>query len=200
MKIPTALKHGAYSGMTVLPGEDPAGFRKLREDLFAEFAPDGALEDDTVENIARLTWRKQNLLTYGMAAKARSLRAGVESKYDFRPPFPTLLDRGHTDPRTPEQIKADRLAAEQEAKRLLGEPVFELCELGDVVTFDRLFQDLSVIDRLDGMVERCIKRLLMVRGVKSLAQSESPASSTLPRALPPPKQSTAKTRRTRKVD
>ena len=39
------------------------------------------------------------------------------------------------------------------------------------VTFDRLLEDLSLIDRLDGMLERCIKRLLMVRGVKSLAYS-----------------------------
>ncbi len=64
--------------MTVLPGEDPAGFRKLQEDLFAEFAPDGPLEEDIVETIARLTWRKQNLLTYGMAATARNLRDRIE--------------------------------------------------------------------------------------------------------------------------
>jgi hypothetical protein len=195
MKIPTALKHGAYSGMTVLPGEDPAGFRKLQEDLFAEFAPDGPLEEDIVETIARLTWRKQNLLTYGMAATARNLRDRIESKYAYYRPIPSL-----GDPRTPEQIKDDCLAAEREVKRVLGDPALELAELGDIVTFDRLLEDLSLIDRLDGMLERCIKRLLMVRGVKSLAQSELPAPSTLPKRLPAPKESTTTTRRTTKVD
>jgi hypothetical protein len=194
MKIPTALKHGAYSGMTVLPGEDPAAFRKLREGLCVEFRPAGPLEEDIVETIVRLTRRKQNLLTYGMAAKARSLRASIEAKYDFRSPMPLLVP----DPRTPEQIKVDHLAEEREVQSVLGDVALELAELGDIVSFDRLLQDLSLIDRLDGMIERCVKRLLMVRGVKSLAQSDLHASSALPKVLPVRKES--KTRRTTKAN
>ena len=91
--------------MTVLPGEDPAAFRRLQEGLFAEFAPNGPLEEDIVEGIARLTWRKQNLLTYGMAATARSLRAEIQSKYAFHPPGPSLVTWGYTDPRPPEQYE-----------------------------------------------------------------------------------------------
>jgi hypothetical protein len=49
-----ALKHGGYSGIALLPGEDPAAFQQLHSDLIAEFAPDGRLEEDIVESIARL--------------------------------------------------------------------------------------------------------------------------------------------------
>ena len=47
-RIPPALKHGAYSATTLLPGEDPAEFEKLHQELIAELKPSGALEDDAV--------------------------------------------------------------------------------------------------------------------------------------------------------
>ena len=43
--------------------------------------------------------------------------------------------------------------------------------MGDKVTTDYLFNELEVIDRLDALIDRCIKRLLMVRGVKSITPS-----------------------------
>jgi hypothetical protein len=67
-----ALKHGAYSNTTVLPGEDPDEFNKLHARLVAEFAPAGPLEEDIVTSMARLVWRKQNLSTYKLAALARN--------------------------------------------------------------------------------------------------------------------------------
>src|SRR5271169_4016172 len=36
-QLPPALKHGGYSGMTLLPCEDPAALKKLHEDLIAEY-------------------------------------------------------------------------------------------------------------------------------------------------------------------
>ena len=59
IKFPPALKHGAYSGTTLLPGEDPAAFEKLHADLVTELTPVGPLEEDIVVTIARLAWRKQ---------------------------------------------------------------------------------------------------------------------------------------------
>jgi hypothetical protein len=50
-------------------------------------------------------------------------------------------------------------------------------EMGDDVTIERLLEELSVVDRVDGMIDRCLKRLLMVRGVKSMSPS---VSETLP--------------------
>ena len=62
-KFRAALKHGAFSATAILPGEDPAAFKKTHEDIIAELVPDGALEDDIVWTIARLVWRKKNFAT-----------------------------------------------------------------------------------------------------------------------------------------
>ena len=55
----------------------------------------------------------------------------------------------------------------------------ELVEMGKDATIDHLLSELSVVDRLDGMIDRCLKRLLFVRGLKSIA----PSSSTAPEQL-----------------
>ena len=57
-KVHPALKHAGYSATTLLPGEDSAAFETLHRALIAEFTPVGALEEDVVADIARLTWRK----------------------------------------------------------------------------------------------------------------------------------------------
>jgi hypothetical protein len=67
----SALKHGGYSGLVVLPGEDKAAFEKLHHDLFVELSPVGPLEEDIVRTIARYVWRKQNLNTYRLAEAAK---------------------------------------------------------------------------------------------------------------------------------
>jgi hypothetical protein len=69
-KFHAALKHGAFSATTILPGEDPTAFKKTHEDIIAELAPDGALEDDVVWTLAPLVWRKKNLATPRIAELA----------------------------------------------------------------------------------------------------------------------------------
>ena len=71
-KVHPALKHAGYSATTLLPGEDAAAFEKLHRALIAEFSPVGALEEDIVADIARLTWRKQNLATFRVAELANA--------------------------------------------------------------------------------------------------------------------------------
>jgi hypothetical protein len=78
-KIHPALKHAGYSATTLLPGEDAAAFEKLHRALIAEFSPVGALEEDIVADIARLTWRKQNLATFRVAELAVNFREVVHS-------------------------------------------------------------------------------------------------------------------------
>jgi hypothetical protein len=63
-RIPPALKHGAYSEVTLLPGEDPDEFAELHRGLIAEFAPNGRMAEETVATIARLVWRRQNLAQF----------------------------------------------------------------------------------------------------------------------------------------
>jgi hypothetical protein len=73
--LPPALKHGVYSSMTLLPNEDPATFDELHNSLIADYAPSGGHEESLIKDLARLVWRKQNLLTYRLAEQATSKHA-----------------------------------------------------------------------------------------------------------------------------
>ena len=175
-----ALKHGGYSGTSLLPGEDPGAFEKLHAGLIAEHAPAGPLEEDIVASMARLIWRKQNLSTYRMAEQAKKRVSAIRSELVPQPDYyslPLLSISG--DMPDPEEVRAGEHAAEAQARKELGNSVWELAEMGSDVTIDHLFNELSVVDRLDGMIDRCIKRLLLVRGLKSISSSSSKV------ALPP---------------
>jgi hypothetical protein len=79
-----ALKHGAYSALAVLPGEDRAEFEKLHRALIAEYSPSGPLEHHYVAELARLIWRLQNLATLRVAKLAREpfiCTEGFTSRY-----------------------------------------------------------------------------------------------------------------------
>jgi hypothetical protein len=114
-RVHPALKHGGYSGMTLLPGEDGSAFEKLHRDLIAEFGPVGPMEEDIVATMARLVWRKQNLLTYRLAQWAKDRHQAISAKfgpsYDFR----------FKDERSPDQIHADAKAMEEEIRNELGD-------------------------------------------------------------------------------
>src|SRR6266568_421027 len=66
-----AVKHGGFSTLTVLPGEDLEQFKELCTDLENELKPSGRLEADTVVTIAKLVCRKINLNVFRDAEKAR---------------------------------------------------------------------------------------------------------------------------------
>ena len=70
-KIPPALKHGAFSTLTVLPGEDKSEFEALHKSLVAELAPDGPLETHAVKAIAESIWRASHLTIFQRAKWAR---------------------------------------------------------------------------------------------------------------------------------
>ena len=67
LKQRSALKHGAYSTIGLLPGESPALFKKLQNIVVDELTPNGPVELDIVLTIARLLWRKQNLASFETA-------------------------------------------------------------------------------------------------------------------------------------
>lgn len=177
-EMPPALRHGVYSGMTMLPGEDPAAFEKLQADLIAEYAPSGRHEEDLIENLARLIWRKQNLLTYRLVERAKSKHSSIysEARAATNPyqDFP-VLGGIPTETHSPEEIRALFKAADERAQKELG-PAIELVQLGDVGTTDHLLKELEIHDRLDGMIDRVLKRLLFIRGLKSLSSAQTPAS------------------------
>src|SRR5262245_3606951 len=177
-KVHSALKHGAYSATALLPGENEDAFRELHQKIIAELAPAGALEDDIVATIARLLWRKQNLVTLRIAAVAREHDNRIQArKLSFR--TDALFD---IDDVTPAQREAAMQAAEEQSRKELGDR-YALAEIGETATVGQLLKDLQVEERLDAMIDKCLKRLLFLRGVKSLS---SAASSAPPQAVPEP--------------
>lgn len=178
-KRPPALKHGGYSTMGVLPGESAADFAKLHRQLVAEWTPSGALEDETVVTMARALWRKRNLPTLRLAKFSQQWTAQIYSAMvpaigeDTRPAVESHVERTFDE-------KCQ--AAEQQARQELGE-LYELVEMGEAATMEALMQDLQVQERLDAVVDRCIKRLLMVRGLKSMSIGQAAAPM---QALPSP--------------
>jgi hypothetical protein len=69
-RIPPALKHGIYSGIGLLPTEDPAEFQKFKQEIFDEYVPVGRSERNIVKNMACKMWRRQNLFTLCLAERA----------------------------------------------------------------------------------------------------------------------------------
>ncbi len=190
-KLHPALQHAAYSATTILPGESATEFEKLHKDLVAEFNPDGPSESDIVETMARLLWRKQHLSTFRMADLARRRCDEIKSKIpgDQIDYFPQLSPLELVKKVDPVVRQTAARAAEDQIEKELGE-LYTLVELGDAATIECLMKDLDVQDRLDAMIEKCIKRLLMVRGVKSLSlapSSGAPSSGPAKRLAAPSK-------------
>jgi hypothetical protein len=57
-----SLKHGLASGRLIIPGEDPAGFEALLDDLMAEHAPANPIETLLVQQMAQSWWLMQRAI------------------------------------------------------------------------------------------------------------------------------------------
>jgi hypothetical protein len=158
-----ALKHGGFSATRILPGESAAEFEKLHQALIAEFRPNGALEEDTVASMAHLLWRKKNLVTFRMAQRAQQRVIEIQEEMigqsDPIPALPGAVD--------PSSIAESERAAEAKARKELRD-LYRLVEMGEEATVACLLSDLAVHERLDAMIDKCLKRLLLIRGIKSI--------------------------------
>jgi len=187
-----ALKHGGYAATVVLPGESVAEFEKLRRDLVANFTPNGALEEDIAADLAGRLWRKQNRATFRTAEVARQhynaivsrefdkLRASDLTEEEKEEEKESLAWYGMTEETElrrkamlAEREKAIR-AADDIARNELGD-MYELAKMADTVTVACLMEDLAVEERLDAAIDKCLKRLLLVKGLKSISASSSSA-------------------------
>ena len=171
-KVHPALKHAGYSATTLLPGEDPAAFEKLHRALIDEFAPLGTLEEEIVADMARLTWRKQNLATFRIAQLAQKRHHEINAEK-----VPTLdFCADDEDYLALQEARREGYrAAKEQAQQELGD-TYELIDIGEPATIKGLMDELDIKERLDSLISKCLKQLLMVRGVKSL----SAASSSVP--------------------
>jgi hypothetical protein len=186
-----AVKHGAYTATGLLPGESRAEFEKLHQELISEFAPDGASENDIVTHIAYYTWRKRNLATVRRASSAQARFAAIkhsvlaqssERAQSARESGPKAMSypvmRFEESPKGRDAIEA----ATDQAREEFGDS-FALVEIGESATMSGLRDELELHERLDALIERCFKRLLLVRGVKSVSSSSEAASKPVPRLV-----------------
>lgn len=164
-----ALRHGAYSGLTLLPGEDPAAFRKLRDALYEEYKPDSPSLRCAVNDMARYMWRLQHLDIYRFGEEAR--RRLKKTSAEFVAAAESRFMGGTSD-----RIREAKAAAEEHARNELTS-AWTLVELGDVLTFEYLTRELEIAERLERAIERCLKRILLARGAHSLTPS-LPASQS----------------------
>ena len=169
-KLPPALKHGRFSALGILPGEDRAAFERLHKGLIAEFKPNGPLEEYLVARIARLVWRGQNLETLRFAKRARGRAQEIMAKVprDEFAPIPQIDLIKKVDPAVREA--ATRAAIAELRKDL--EWAYEFVEDPDLATVDSLTEALELEERLATLIERETKRLSSVKGLKSIISSE----------------------------
>jgi len=186
-----AAKHGAYSATAVLPGENRAEFEKLHRDLIAEYNISGAHEHEIILSMAGYIWRKRNLSTFRIAEGARQRRQAIVNGKLPRPlpdlNFVPMFEFKEHDPATREEYEKARTASwllgEAEAKKELGK-LYELTNVGEAATFDGLAKELDIEERLDAAINKCLKQLLLVRGVKSVAVALPSVDPKLITALP----------------
>lgn len=108
--------------------------------------------------------RKQNLATLRIAELAQNRLSTVLEEM-LAEMFP---GKTTTHPESDKIIRA----AEDRVRAEFGD-AYALIEIGPVASFSNLSDDLDIEERFDGMIDRCIKRLLYLRGLKSLSGETS---------------------------
>src|SRR5215813_6492034 len=172
-KLHPALKHAGYSATTLLPGEDPAAFEKLHRALIHEFAPLGTLEEEIVADMARLTWRKQNLATFRIAQLAQKRHHEINAEK-----VPALIFADDEDYLAAQEARREGYrAAKEQAQQELGD-TYELIDIGEPATIKGLMDELDIKERLDSLITtvRAIAHVMSVR-VEIRTAASTPAHS-----------------------
>jgi hypothetical protein len=170
-KTPPALKHAGFSRTNILPGEDPSELEKLHRGLVSELNLNGALEDEIGSSLAHHLWRKRNLGIYGVAARAQQRMNEIYDELLTSFTSNTAKSDGMAESTKIFQQKWQ--AAKARAREELGES-YDFVEMGEEATLDGLAKLLAIQDRLDAMIYRELKKLLLVRGLKSMAIEPNP--------------------------
>jgi hypothetical protein len=173
-----ALKHGAFSEVLILPGEDPAAFEELKRRLFAEYNVSGCSEEKTMTSIAKAMWQLQRLGLYEYVQHLRARGSGQQSFSNWKNPISEAINdlMGKTGRRVPDNSLPEAPTVPvQPAEKTNDE---HLLELGDLVTLDHLDKELDVESKLLVKLDRLFKRFFQIRAMKpliGLAESSAPA-------------------------
>ena len=178
-----ALKHGAFSEILILPGEDPKEFEKLKNALFAEYKPSGVSEEKTMTAIAVAHWQERRLPLYQYAQFLRARKSGfgrfekdpLESNYaawnkaaqDAKAPIPRDADEPDDDPWKKISGRA------HDAEKSFDDA---LLELGERLTLENFDKELEVENKIQSKTDRLYKRFFQMKAMKQIAGlGETPA-------------------------
>ena len=131
-----ALKHGAFSEVLILPGEDPAAYEKLKKSLFAEYNVSGCSEESTMTSITKTMWQLQRLGVYEHVQFLRAGR-GPKSSGELKNSMKEAIDNfmikiGRSIPEDSlPDVSTVPVPPEEKSKDEL------LLELGDLVTLEQ---------------------------------------------------------------
>jgi hypothetical protein len=183
-RLPGALRHGGFSKIAILPGEDPAEFEQLHRGLIEEWRPNGPTEDDTVLTMAVATWRKTRLQKFLWAQLCRESDciSALRDLCSVIPPDPVAFERAlKTLPKEWANRLRDVLSREYFdsipdwvsaitkgiAKAMLPE-IHPLGELPAERLLEGFNRELALEERLDRQIDRAMKRLIQAKGLKEL--------------------------------
>ena len=179
-----ALKHGAFSEVLILPGEDPAAFKELKRRLFAEYNVSGYSEESTMTSIAKAMWQLQRLGVYEYVQYLRARGSSPQSSSDWKNPISDAIKEFmiKTGRSIPKDSLPDVSTVPVPPKEKTNDEL--LLELGDLVTLDHLDKELDVENKLLVKLDRLFKRFCQIRAMKpliGLGESSAPAlaSTTL---------------------
>jgi hypothetical protein len=115
-----ALKHGLYAEKLILPDEDPRAFESLAERLRDVYQPDGADEEEIVDQLILLRWRLRRpaRVETGLFAGSDGTLADAfarhERTFTALSRYEASLERSfHKNLETLERLQAERKALQQ---------------------------------------------------------------------------------------
>ena len=208
-----ALKHGGYSNLGLLPGEDPDEYNEHHRQNRLEWRPAGLSEEAIVTHMGDLLWREKNLAVYQLfallAKKWELVLAGANEpgfslddgllrilkqnlvkivahlKVADRVEAKQKLDQGIAD--FTSQAKEVLQKAGVDTDQILTETTAELVLVlaAEGFSLEQLMRDIEVRDRLHASYARSIKLLFETKGWKAVAGLTAPPDP--PRQVTGPK-------------
>ena len=179
-----ALKHGAFSEVLILPGEDPAAFEQLKQRLFAEYNVSGCSEESTMTSIAKTIWQLQRLGVYEHVQFLRAQGSSPTSPDGWKNPISDAIskfmaEQGLSDP---DDTSAKAPTEEVPPKEKTTDE--RLLELGDFVSLGHLDKELDVENKLMAKLDRLLKRFFQIKAMKPLMGLGEPLAPVIASTTP----------------
>jgi hypothetical protein len=177
-----ALKHGAFSEVLILPGEDPAAFEKLKQRLFAEFNVSGCSEELTMTSIAKTMWQLQRLRVYEHVQflRAQGSRSSNPDGFSIKEVIDKFkAKRGLI---APDDSSAKAPTQEAPPKEKTTDEL--LLQLGDFVSLGHMDKELEVENKIMAKLDRLFRRYFQIKTMKSLMDERDVPAPALGGATP----------------